>query len=143
MAGPDEAAGSLEPYPEQPGSADSLGEEGARECLLFQPQRWTWTEADVDEEVQDEAEEAPAPRKKGKKAERLYEVLHGSFDPDSSFFDPNPDTLPHRVALWPTRKRCPACQNFGPRAVLTRVSLGTSAAVKVLAEGLLEGLPRH
>src|SRR5581483_461078 len=40
-------------------------------------------------------------------------------------------------------KRCPACQNYGPRAVITRVSLGTSAAIKVICEGLLGALPRH
>jgi replicative superfamily II helicase len=141
MAGSEEAGGSLEPYPEQPGGADSLGGDGMKEWLLFQPQRWTWTEADADEEAEDETEEAPAGRKK--KPDRLYEVIRGSFDPDSQFFDANPDTFPHPVALWPTRKRCPSCQNSGPRAVITRVSLGTSAAVKVLSEGLLEALPKH
>jgi replicative superfamily II helicase len=141
MAGGEEPYGSLEPYPEQLGSADSFEGE-VKEWLLFQPQRWTWTDADVDEEAEDETDEPPVSKTK-KKPERLYEVIHGSFDPDSRFFDAKPDTFPHTVALWPTRKRCPACQNSGPRAVITRVSLGTSAAVKVLSEGLLEALPRH
>src|SRR5262249_58362975 len=60
---------------------------------------------------------SPAARKK-KKSERLHEVIRGSFDPDSRFFDGNPDTFPHPVALWPTRKRCPACQNSGPRPII-------------------------
>jgi replicative superfamily II helicase/very-short-patch-repair endonuclease len=143
MAGPEEPGGSLEPFPEASGNADAMEDTGIKEWLLFQKQRWTWTDADADEEAEDEDDDNAVPKKKAKKAARLYEVIEGSFDPDSSFFDPNPDTFPHRVALWPTRKRCPACQNSGPRAVITRVSLGTSAAVKVLAEGLLESLPRH
>lgn len=143
MAGPEEGTGALKPYPEGSGGADSLEEAEAKEWLLFQPQRWSWTETDVDEETPDESEEAAAPRQKKKKAASAYEVIHGSFDADSSSFVPNEDLYPYPVALWPTRKRCPACQNSGPRPVITRVSLGTSAAVKVLAEGLLESLPRR
>jgi hypothetical protein len=44
---------------------------------------------------------------------------------------------PRPMSFWPNRKRCPACGSSGPRPVITRVSLGTSAAVKVLSEGLL------
>jgi hypothetical protein len=54
------------------------------EWLLFQPQRWTWRDTDVDEEAEDESEEVPAAKKK-KKPDRLYEVkdnvqLHPSWD---------------------------------------------------------------
>src|SRR5262249_49317895 len=101
VAGSDEAGGNLEPYPEQPGGADSLDGEGMKEWLLFQPQRWTWTEADADEEAEDETEEAPAGKKK-KKPDRLYEVIRGTFDPDSRFFARKPDTFPHPLPLWPT-----------------------------------------
>jgi len=143
MSGPEEGSGSMEPYPEGAGVADSLEESAAKEWLLYQPQRWSWNETDVDEDAADEIEEITPSRQQKKKAASVYEVLHGSFDADSSFFDANEDLFPHRVALWPTRKRCPACQNSGPRPVITRVSLGTSAAVKVLCEGLLEALPRR
>src|SRR5262249_23677294 len=72
-----------------------------------------------------------------------FQVLSGSFDPDSGTFDPGVDVHPHEASLCSTRKKCPACQNSGPRPIITRVSLGTSAAIKVLSEGLLEALPQH
>lgn len=68
-------------------------------------------------------------------------VLEGSFDPATCMFSSDESLYPMRVVLAPARSRCLVCGGTaGTRDVLTPVSLGTSAAVRVLAEGLVEGL---
>ncbi|MBI3846560.1 MAG: DEAD/DEAH box helicase [Planctomycetes bacterium] len=68
-------------------------------------------------------------------------VEHGSFDPATGLFDADPATYRVRVALAPGRNRCLACgAQAGGGSILTPVALGTSAAVRVLTEGLVEGL---
>ena len=129
----------MQPFPES-GPIDVDTETATKEWLLFHPERWSWQEEDSDETQEAELDET-APGKAQAKKPSLYETIDGSFDPDSGSFDHGRDTYPHPASLWPTRKKCPACQNSGPRPVITRVSLGTSAAVKVLSEGLLEALP--
>jgi hypothetical protein len=68
-------------------------------------------------------------------------VLTGSFDADTCSFSADEKLYPMRVALAPARNRCLVCGSFaGPGAMLTPVALGTSAAVRVISEGLVEGL---
>jgi replicative superfamily II helicase len=68
-------------------------------------------------------------------------VLDGSFDPRSLRFSTNPDDFSLRVTLSPARTRCLCCGGTaGSRSVITPLALGTSAAVKVLGEGLVESL---
>lgn len=72
---------------------------------------------------------------------RKRPVLEGSFDPATCSFSPDQALYPMRVVLAPARTRCLVCgSTAGAHDVLTPVSLGTSAAVRVLAEGLVEGL---
>ncbi len=68
-------------------------------------------------------------------------VLHGSFDPRTCSFSTDKASYPRKVVLGPGRSRCLVCGGTaGSRPVLTEVSLGTSAAVRVVAEGLTEAL---
>jgi replicative superfamily II helicase/very-short-patch-repair endonuclease len=68
-------------------------------------------------------------------------VLEGSFDPATGSFSPDTSSYPMPVVLAPARNRCLLCGAFaGAGSVLTPVALGTSAAVRVIAEGLAEGL---
>ncbi|BDU73133.1 DEAD/DEAH box helicase [Mesoterricola silvestris] len=68
-------------------------------------------------------------------------VMQGSFDPATRAYSSDENLYPMRVALAPARNRCLVCGGTaGARNVITPVSLGTSAAVRVISEGLLEGL---
>jgi Helicase conserved C-terminal domain/Domain of unknown function (DUF1998) len=68
-------------------------------------------------------------------------VLRGSFDPTTLAFSRDAADYAMAVALAPARTRCLCCGgSAGSRNVITPVALGTSAAVKVLAEGLVEAL---
>lgn len=72
---------------------------------------------------------------------RGRKVLEGSFDPATCSFSTTEGDYPVRAVLAPARSRCLVCGGTaGAHDVLTPVSLGTSAAVRVLAEGLCEGL---
>jgi len=72
---------------------------------------------------------------------RKRPVLEGSFDPATCSFSTDEGLYPMRVVLAPARNRCLVCGGTaGAHDVLTPVALGTSAAVRVLAEGLCEGL---
>lgn len=75
---------------------------------------------------------------------RQRPVLEGSFDPETCSFSKDETTYRMRAVLAPARTRCLVCGGTaGAHDVLTPVSLGTSAAVRVLAEGLVEGLARE
>ena len=68
-------------------------------------------------------------------------VLTGSLDPSTLAFSTEDRSYPFPVILAGARTRCLVCGgSAGSRPVLTPVSLGTSAAVRVLAEGLTEKL---
>lgn len=72
---------------------------------------------------------------------RKRPVVEGSFDPTTCSFSIDESLYPMRVVLAPARNRCLVCGGTaGAHDVLTPVSLGTSAAVRVIAEGLVEGL---
>ena len=68
-------------------------------------------------------------------------MLRGSLDPSALLFSANESDYSLKVTLAPARTRCLCCGGTaGSRNILTPVSLGTSAAVKVMAEGVLEAL---
>lgn len=72
---------------------------------------------------------------------RQRPVVAGSFDPGTCSFSTTEGIYPQRVVLAPARNRCLVCGGTaGAHDVITPVSLGTSAAVRVVAEGLVEGL---
>ena len=71
-------------------------------------------------------------------------VETGSFDPATRFFSRQGSLYPMKVVLAPARSRCLVCGGTaGSHDVITPVALGTSAAVRVIAEGLVEGLSRQ
>jgi hypothetical protein len=68
-------------------------------------------------------------------------LVEGSLDPQNLQFSANPEDYRLKVTLVPGRTRCLCCGGTaGSRNVITPVSLGTSAAVKVVGEGLVEAL---
>jgi len=69
-------------------------------------------------------------------------VLQGSLTVAKTIeFSPNIETHEHKVYLSPARNRCLCCgSTAGSRNIISPVSLGTSAALKVLAEGTIEAL---
>lgn len=68
-------------------------------------------------------------------------VLSGSFDPKTLLFSKQDSDYPVKCVLAPGRGTCLVCGGrAGSRDVLTAVALGTSAAVRVIAESVLEGL---
>lgn len=102
---------------------------------------------DADEEQatgEDEAEEHAGRPRRGRVLPTQIKrrpVLRGSFDPHGLTFSANTADYPQEVILSPARTQCLRCGGTaGSKNVITPVSLGTSAALKVLAEGLLEAL---
>jgi len=72
---------------------------------------------------------------------RRRPVLDGSFDPQSLQFSGIISDYPYQITLSPARSRCLCCGGTaGSRNVITPVTLGTSAAVKVIGEGLVDAL---
>jgi hypothetical protein len=75
---------------------------------------------------------------------KARDVVVGSFDPATRQFSNRGTDYPVRCALAPARTSCLVCGGTaGSKNVITPVALGTSAAVRVLAEGLLEGLAQE
>jgi Lhr-like helicase len=113
------------------------------EWMLYQPNKF---EASVAEDEEEEEGEEGAPRRRSPASQRPTQikkrpVLEGTFDPRSLSFSVNKADYPMAVLLAPARTQCLCCGGTaGSRAVLTSVALGTSAAVKVIAEGLVESL---
>lgn len=142
MLGPTEGEGELSPYPEiLEGKLDV--ENGLSEWLLYQPQNWR--ETDFEEQLADgdvleiDAEGNLYEMAEGQK--RKVKQLEGIWDAHSRTFWVKPGGE-HRASLYNSRRKCPNCGSTGgPRAIITRVTLGTSAALKVLTEGLVEAMP--
>lgn len=68
-------------------------------------------------------------------------VAWGSFDPKTCLFSTDKTLHPIPVALAPETNVCIHCgYNAGAGSILTRVAMGTSAAVRVIAESLVENL---
>lgn len=93
-----------------------------------------------DDEDDSDVQEPP---KRGKTKQQMKErpILAGSFDGTTGFFDADEARFSTPVVLAPARSRCLSC-GYDARGgtLLTGVSLGTSAAVRVLAEGVVESL---
>ena len=112
------------------------GEADGVEWVLYDRARQATTN-DEGEEPED------ALPQRGRRVERMKEreVVEGSFDPETSGFSRNEALYPQKVTLAPARNRCLICgASAGNGSILTPVALGTSAAVRVVAEGIVEGL---
>lgn len=131
----DPTTGQMQPYDsEAPGG----------EWMLYDPSRHEATDAGDDED--DEAQEQEdQPRRRGARPRieqvRGEPVHNGTLDPRTMMFSPMAGDHPNQIRLVRGRRRCLCCGGTaGNRDVITAVSLGTSAAVKVLGEGLVEAL---
>jgi superfamily II DNA/RNA helicase len=113
----------------------------------------TNTDDDLGDEVDDndgDDERKPRPvDKKGKGKSkvqtgsplRIHGTLEGKLNYGTLEFSTDPGSVGTHVMLFPNAKRCPCCGgSAGSHAVITRIEMGTSAAVKVLAEGIIESL---
>ena len=136
--------GDEEPDFLAPGTVGAEGEE----WMLYEPDRLEPPIDDADEDEDEDLDEAElrarrraATRTRQGRQMRRRPILHGSFDPQALRFSTNESEYPVRVSLAPARTRCLCCgATAGSRSVVTGVALGTSAAVKVLSEGLVESL---
>lgn len=109
------------------------------EWMLYEPARFATTVGALEEE--DEAPPAPTRNRKQTRQLKGRVVSEGSFDPQHLYFSSTKTDFPLQVTLAPARTACLCCgATLGNRNVLTPVALGTSAAVKVMAEGLVEAL---
>ncbi len=134
----DPATGQMTPY-------DKVSEDG--EWMLFNPSRHEEAIPGDDEMDPDESETgATKSRAKGGARPKIDKVrgkpvYTGSFDPATMVFSNDVNTYPMQASLVNGRTRCICCGGTaGTRDVITSVALGTSAALKVLAEGLVETL---
>lgn len=94
------------------------------------------------EENEEETEEAEStvsiPTQKQLKGRS---IISGSFDPKTRNFSTNLKHYSQTIILSPTLNKCLVCGAFaGQGKILTSVGLGTSAAIKVLSESLVESL---
>lgn len=104
------------------------------EWMLYEPNRFQTLLED------DEAPEPPSNRRQTQQM-RKRPVCQGSFDPATLAFSSDRTQYSLPATLAPARTRCLCCGGTaGSRNVITPVALGTSAAVKVLSEGLVEAL---
>ncbi|MGA2617380.1 MAG: DEAD/DEAH box helicase [Thermoguttaceae bacterium] len=113
------------------------------EWMIYEPGRFESVGADEE----DDEDEGDSGAGKGRRARQVPEqikkrpLLDGSLDPANLRFSTREDDYALRVTLVPARTRCLCCGGTaGSRNVITPVSLGTSAAVKVVGEGLVEAL---
>ena len=121
-------------------------EEGP-ECLVYEPERFDRAIIiDDDDDDADGQPTAQATRGRRNRAAvpaqiRNRPILNGSLDPATLQFSSNSADYRLQVSLAPARLRCLGCGGTaGSRNVITPVALGTSAAVKVIGEGLVETL---
>lgn len=99
---------------------------------------YSYKQTNLDEEGEEVIENI-AENKQYMKSRPIY--YDASFDPNTCSFSANKDTYPMKVALAPSRNSCLVCgATAGAGSMLSPVALGTSAAVKVIAESLVEGL---
>lgn len=96
-------------------------------------------ELEGESEVEEEITENITENRQSMKNRPVY--YEASFDPETCSFSSSKDTYPMKVALAPSRNSCLVCGAMaGSGNMLSPVALGTSAAVKVVAESLVEGL---
>jgi hypothetical protein len=97
-------------------------------------------EEDEPEETEAEGTRSRRGRHAATPAARMpAKALTGSLDPSTLAFSQTRTDYPLQVTLAPSRRVCLCCGGrAGTRNVITPVSLGTSAALKVLTEGIVE-----
>jgi len=113
------------------------------EWLVYEPARFDTSASDDDSSIDDEEDNGNGMRVSSRMPSPIKKrpVLEGSFDPSGLLFSENPEDYNMKVILAPARTRCLCCGGTaGSRNIITRVALGTSAAVKALSEGLVESL---
>ena len=115
------------------------------EWMIYEPERFESSVVTEDDEDQDEegTPEGPRPKRASRVPEQIKRrpVLDGSLDPATLKFSRDSKYYPLKVTLVPARTRCICCgKPGGSHNVISPVSLGTSAAVKVIGEGLVETL---
>jgi len=117
--------------------------------LVYEPARFSGAiNADEDDDAEDgNGTPPPAPNgKKGKakgksSAPHPKGTLEGKLNYGTLEFSTDASAIGTPVMLSESTKRCLCCGgSAGSHAVITRVEMGTSAAVKVLAEGVVESL---
>ena len=112
------------------------------EWMLYDYSRFE-SVGDGEEDGTEEDEEPEPGRQRGRQPTQMRKrpVLQGSFDVTTLAFSAQETDYPLRVTLAPARTQCLCCGGTaGSRNVVTPVALGTSAAVKVIGEGLVEAL---
>lgn len=130
--------GNPEDGPLRPSANSGEGQE----YLLYVPAKFEAEALEFDPEEEGGETGRPS-RKKAPKQMKGEKVLHGSFDVHTLTFSDDPTDYDLAVTLAPARTQCLCCGgSAGSRNVLTPVSLGTSAALKVAAEGLVEALAK-
>ena len=134
--------GDPEPSLLRPSALEAEGPE----WLLYEPGRFEMP-VSADDEVEEEAEDTAVrrpPRSAGRdlpKQIKKRPVAVGSFDPAELTFSLVKGDYPMQVVLAPARTQCLCCGGTaGSHNVITPISLGTSAALKVLGEGTVEAL---
>ena len=116
--------------------------------MLYVPARFEILEAEDEFDDEDDPElplgTQPARRRGGRQTPtqiKRLPVLHGSFNPETLTFSADETDYSLKGTLAPARTKCLCCGGTaGSRNVITPVSLGTSAALKVMTEGLFEAL---
>lgn len=127
--------------PENGALRSSTDERAENEWVLYVPDRFEST--GLDEESEEDEPTKPTGRQRLSHLPQSVQtkVKQGSFDPQGLNFSDKEDDYPQKVWLMNDRKRCLCCgSSAGSRSIITPVTLGTSAAVKVLGEGLTESL---
>ena len=130
----DPTTGQMQPY-----AADAPGQEWMLYDVIRQ-------ESDiVPDDDSEDADDENVPRRRGSRPRiervRGQPVYSGSFDPRTTTFSQTAGDFSFQVRMVQGRTRCLCCGGTaGSRNVITPVALGTSAAIKVLAEGLVEAL---
>ncbi len=114
------------------------------EWMLYEYGRFETVSDDPESDAENEEETAtPSVGRRRRELGQMKgrRVLTGSFDPATLAFSQDETDYELKVMLAPARTRCLCCGGTaGSRNVVTPISLGTSAALKVIGEGLLEAL---
>ncbi|RMF01045.1 MAG: DEAD/DEAH box helicase [Alphaproteobacteria bacterium] len=115
--------------------------------LLYEPDRFEGVvNADDIDEAENEENAQPNDRRRGRRqanqaVRRPQGTLEGRFNCGTLEFDDDPDAEGLHSLLSPSTKRCLCCGGTaGSHSIVTPIQMGTSAAVKVLAEGTVESL---
>lgn len=118
------------------------------EHMLYVPERFELPEAEDEFDDEDDPELPLGTRQERRRGGRQtpeqikrMPVLHGSVDPATLTFSADETDYSLKVTFAPARTKCLCCGGTaGSRNVVPPVSLGTSAALKVMTEGLFEAL---